>query len=163
MAFSCWGTQLGLNDPKERNQRYIPLTSLSSLPSSLELPTGLLNREPKGKGGHWCHPFKSVSWTERRVKLCVKRMGLERQMAAMWFVSSEEKGNSSIKQININMEEGGPWKKKANKDISLSRSNPMVSCKGHEKYVSPHSSYPTLCMCVCNTGKFVCSHLWYLL
>ena len=48
------------------------------------------------------------------------------------------------------MEEGGPYKKKANKDISLSRSNPGVSCKGQEKYFSRHSSYP-------NTGKFVLS------
>lgn len=63
-------------------------------------------------------------------------------------MGSWENANPSVKQGNLNLEEGGACKPKS-KDVSLSRRNPGGGCKGHKKWFSPHSSYPTLCVCVC--------------
>lgn len=71
-------------------------------------------------------------------------------MAAVGPVGSGEKANPSIKRGSLNLGERGARKPKS-KDISLSRRNPGASCEGHEKCFSPHSSYPTLCICVCIT------------
>lgn len=149
-------TQLDLNNPKKANQRCIPLTLLSIPPFFLELTIGLLNRQPKGKEGHWCNPFVCLLDRKRSEDVC--------------GTSGSGKPNGSymtnglwgerelINKTNINMKRSRTCKKKANKDSLLSRENPgawIVKNMKNSFHLVLRSLHVFVCITQANLFTFV--------